>query len=34
MLTPATTTIDELISDLDAIAYFGLLVIFGKGNAR
>ena len=34
MLTTATAPIDELISDLDAIAYFVLQVPFGKGNVR
>jgi hypothetical protein len=34
MPTTATATIDELIFDLDAVAYFGLRVCFGKGNVR
>ncbi len=34
MLTTATATIDELISDLDAVACFGLRVVFGKGKVR
>jgi hypothetical protein len=34
MLICATATIDELISDLDAIACFGLRVAFGKGGVR
>lgn len=34
MLICATATIDELISDFDAIACFGLRVAFGKGRVR
>jgi len=34
MLTTATPTIDELISDLDAVACFGLRVVFGEGKVR
>jgi hypothetical protein len=34
MLTTATATMDELISDLDAVASFGLRVFFGKGKKR
>jgi hypothetical protein len=34
MLTTATATIDELISELDAVASFGLRMIFGKGKTR
>jgi len=34
MFTTAIATIDELISDLDAVAHFRLRVFFGKGNAR
>jgi hypothetical protein len=33
MLT-ATATIDELIADLDAVASFGLRVVFDKRKAR
>jgi hypothetical protein len=34
MLSTATATIDELISDLDAVASFGVRVVFGKGKVR
>jgi hypothetical protein len=34
MLATTTATIDELISDLDAVAYFALRVAFGKGRVR
>jgi hypothetical protein len=34
MLTTATATIDDLISGLDAVACFGLRVVFGKGTVR
>jgi hypothetical protein len=34
MLTTATATLDELISDLDVVACFGLRVAFGKRKAR
>jgi hypothetical protein len=34
MLSTATATIDELISDLDAIASLELPVVFGKGRVR
>jgi hypothetical protein len=34
MLTTATATMDELISDLDAVASFGLRVFFSKGKRR
>jgi len=34
MLTTATATIDGLISDLDAVAYFGLRGVFGKGKVQ
>jgi hypothetical protein len=34
MLSTATATIDELIADLDAVASFGLRVVFGKGKVR
>jgi hypothetical protein len=34
MLSTATAMIDELISDLDAAAFFGLRVVFGKGKVR
>jgi hypothetical protein len=34
MLTTAIATIDELISDLDAVASFGLRMVFGKGKER
>jgi len=34
MLICATATIDELISDSDAIACFGLRVASGKGRVR
>jgi hypothetical protein len=34
MLTTATATIDELISDLDGVACFGLRVAFGKRKVR
>ncbi len=34
MLATATATLDELISDLDAVASVGLRVVFGKGRLR